>query len=33
MVFGEEVAMFAAEVASVGDVNRADGILRQTESE
>jgi hypothetical protein len=32
VVFGKEVAVFAAQVAAVGDVNGADRILRQTES-
>ena len=33
VIFGEEIAVFATQVAAVGDVDRADGKLRQTEDE
>jgi hypothetical protein len=33
VIFGEEIAMFATQVATVGDVDGADGEFRQTEDE
>ena len=33
VIFGEEIAVFATEVTTVGDVDRADGKLRQAKDE
>ncbi len=33
VIFGEEVAVLTTQIAAVGNVDRTDGILRQTEDE
>ena len=33
VIFGEKVAMLAAQIAAVGYVDRTNGILRETNSE